>query len=195
MTEERKRELGRLLEEATAEENLEIRCEHARGYIYGYGLKLPVDVYKRYLQEYWTSYSIEPSWFARSVTPHIASEVTHSQLLDFVREELAPLIEDDCISSYSYGTEGVTKGSIRRMGPRGGILMLEVLLEHLLKIAIVFGVEEAVSMFDRHSRPNGTQAHFQDIVSIEGIQLDDEIPVCKGVRLVTMSNRKPERFY
>ena len=147
MTEEKKQELRRLLEEATAPKNLVIRYEHARGYIYGYGMPLPVDVYKRYLQEHWTSYSKEPSWFVRSVTPHIASEATHSQLLGFVREELAPFIEDDCIGSSSYGTEGATEGSIRLMGPQYSNLNLEVLLEHILKIAIVFGVEEAVSTF------------------------------------------------
>ena len=110
------------------------------------------------------------------------------------REELAPFIEDDCIGSSSYGTEGATEGSIRLMGPRFSNLNLEVLLEHILKIAIVFGVEEAVSTFDRHSCSDGTQAHFQDIASIEGIQLEDEIPVCKGVQLVTMSDRNPERL-
>ena len=125
---------------------------------------------------------------------HIASEATHSQLLGFVREELAPFIEDDCIGSSSYGTEGATEGSIRLMGPQYSNLNLEVLLEHILKIAIVFGVEEAVSTFDRHSCSNGTQAHFQDIASIEGIQLEDEIPVCKGVHLVTISDRNPERL-
>ena len=194
MTEERKQELRRLLEDATAAENLEIRYEHARGYIYGYGLKLPVDLYKRYLKEYWTSYSIEPSWFASSVTPHIASESIHSQLLGFVREELAPIIEDDSIRSSSYVMEGAAEDSIRLMRPRGGRRDLPVLLEHLLKIAIVFGAEEAVSTFDKHSRPEGIQTHFQDIASIEGIQLEDEIPVCKGVRLVTMLGQNPERL-
>ena len=194
MTEEKKQELRRLLEEATAPKNLVIRYEHARGYIYGYGMSLPVDVYKRYLQEYWTSYSIEPSWFSSSVTPHIASESIHSQLLGFVRKELAPIIEDDCIGASSYGTEGATEDSIRLMGPRGGRRDLLVLLEHLLKIAIVFGVEEAVSIFDKHSRPDGIQTHFQDIASIEGIQLENAIPVCKGVRLVTMLGRNPERL-
>ncbi len=194
MTEERKQELRQLLEEAMAAENLEIRYEHARGYIYGYGMSLPVDVYKRYLQEYWTSYSIEPSWFSSSVTPHIASESIHSQLLGFVREELAPIIEDDCIGASSYGTEGATEDSIRLMGPRGGRRDLLVLLEHLLKIAIVFGVDEAVSMFDKHSRPNGTQAHFQDIASIEGIQLEDEIELFEGVLISTVPGQNPEHL-
>ena len=195
MTEEKKRELRRLLEEATAAENLEIRYEHARGYIYGYELKLPLDVYRQCLQGWWMSYSIEPTWFRSNVKPHLVSEARHLHLLGFVREELEPFIEDDRIRSFSYVTEGATERSICLSVARGGNLYLDVLLEHLLKIAIVFGVEDAVSIFDRHSQPNGTQAHFQDIASIEGIQLEAEIDeFFPGVRLSTVSSQNSEHL-
>ena len=49
MTEKRKQELKQLLEDATGNENLEIR--------YVDGIKpIPTDVYKSYLRERWASY-------------------------------------------------------------------------------------------------------------------------------------------
>ena len=187
MTEERKQELRQLLEEATAKENLEIRYEHARGYIYGYELRLPVDEYRKYLQERWASYSAEPLGFSSSVKPHIVSETTTSKLLGFIRKELAPLIdEENSVYFKSYGIEGNHVDGFRLKGGKGGNRMLDVCLYHLLKIAIVCGVEEAVSVFERFSCTEGSQGYFQHVASLEGISLESEIPVFQGVRLVTM---------
>ena len=188
MTEERKLELRQLLEEATKKENLKIRYEHARGYIYEYEIFLPVDEYRRYLQERWASYSVEPAWFFFNVRPYIVGETTKSKLLGFLRERLAPFInEENSVYFNSYGIEGNHADGFRLMGPKGGVRMLDECLNHLLKIAIVCGVEEAVSVFERFSCTEGSQGYFQHVASLEGIRLESEIPVFPGVRLVTVS--------
>ena len=186
MTEERKQELRRLLEEATAVENLEIRYEHARGTIYGYGLRISVSEYQRYVQQRWSAYSKEPTWFSRSVKPHIVSEPTKSKLLNFIREELSPFVEEDSVYFASYTIEGNHGDGFRLEPVKDGGLMLDVCLNHLLKIAVVCGVEEAVSVFERCTRGDGPHFHFQHVASLEGISLETEVQVCKGVRLVTV---------
>ena len=148
---------------------------------------LPVDEYRKYLQERWASYSAEPLGFSSSVKPHIVSETTTSKLLDFIRKELAPFInEENSVCFKSYGIEGNHVDGFRLEGGKGGHRMLDVCLYHLLKIAIVCGVEEAVSVFERFSCTEGSQGYFQHVASLEGIRLESEIPVFQGVRLVTM---------
>lgn len=85
MTEERKRELAELLEEAM--ESLVIRYRHSRS-------SFPVDVYRRYLEEHWTYYRIDFSSLTSSLNfaPDIADGATKSNLLDYIREELALFI-------------------------------------------------------------------------------------------------------
>ena len=188
MTEERKQELVNLLEEATTKENLKIRYKHGRGSIYGYEVFLSVDEYRRYLQERWASYSVEPTWFFFNVRPYIVGETTKSKLLGFLREELAPFInEENSVYFNSYAIEGSHADGFRLEVLRGGFRMLDECLNHILKIAIVCGVEEAVSVFERFSCTEGSHGYFQHVASLEGIRLEAEIPVFGGVRLVTVS--------
>ena len=176
MTEERKQELRRLLGEAVATENLKILYKHGRGKIYEYWLPVPASEYQRYLQQRWAAYSAEPSWFFFSVKPHIVNEVTESRLLGFIREELAPIsIEKNSVYFDSHAIEGNTASGLRLQPIRGGVLMLDVCLDHLLKIAIVSGIENAVSIFARFSCTEGAHGYFQSIALLEGISLEAEI--------------------
>ena len=186
MTEERKQELRQLLNEATTKENLEIWYEHGQGKIYGYKKSIPVDEYQKYLQQRWASYSTEPMGFSSDVKPHIASEVTKSKLLGFIREELDASIEGNSVYSASYAIEGNHADGFRLENTRSGGVGIDGCLYHLLKIAIVCGVEEAVSVFERSSRIEGSQGYFQSVASLEGIRLESEIQVFEGVRLVTV---------
>ena len=188
MTEERKQELSQLLEEAM--ENLEIR--------YGYGgpAPLPVDVYKRYLQERWTCYGVDFLSFSFSIrlTPDIAGEITKSKLLDFIREELALFIDKDNIIEFarnsipfaSYIIENDSTNGSRLDHRRFERLHLFFLLSRLLEISIGRGIEEAVSVFDRCSYPEGTYSFFQQVTLLEGIELETEIQVLEGVRLIPL---------
>ena len=167
MTEERKQELRQLLTEAMT--SLEIRPRSRAE-----SSLLPVDVYRKQLQQRWTSYSVD-------FNPYIASEATKSKLLDFIREELAPFIHEDWIQSASF--------FIAQSGSSIGY-PLDILLEQLLKIAIVRGIEGAVSVFDRCTKD--THVSFQYIALLEGITLKAEIQVFEGIRLVPLPHSTSE---
>ena len=186
MTEERKQELKQLLEEATRKENLKIQYEHAPGKIYGYELSFPIDEYRDYLQERWAIYSTEHFGFSSAVKPHIVNQSIKSALQDFIREELAPFIEGDSTYSASYAIKGSDADGFRLEELRGGGLMLDICLYHLLKIAIVCGVDEAVSFFETYSRTEGSQGYFQSVAALEGIRLEADIQIRRGVRLITV---------
>ena len=186
MTEKRKQELKQLLAAATTKENLRIRYEHEQGMIYGYELSFPVDEYRDYLQERWAIYSTEPFGFSQDVKPHIVNQSIKSALQDFIREELAPFIEGDSVYFNSYAIEGSDADGFRLEGLRGGVLMLDVCLDHLLKIALVCGADAAVSFFETYSCIEGSQGYFQSVAALEGIRLEADIQVRRGVRLITV---------
>ena len=186
MTKKRKQELKQLLAAATTKENLKIRYVHGQGKIYGYELSFPIDEYRDYLQERWAIYSTEHFGFSFAVKPHIVNRSIKSALQDFIREELAPFIEGNSTYSASYAIEGSDADGFRLEGLRGGVLMLDLCLYHLLKIAIVCGVDEAVSFFETYSCIEGSQGYFQSVAALEGIRLEADIPVCRGVRLITV---------
>ena len=180
MTEERKQELEQLLNEAM--ESLVIR--------YGYGgpLSIPVDVYRKYLQERWTSYGVDflSFWFSPLFMLDIVNEPTRSKLLDFIREELALFINRDYIVSVTYVIESNPTDRSRQLPSQCCPLHLYFILERLLEIAIGRGIEEAVSVFDRCSCPEGTHGFFQYIVLLEGISIRTEFQVSDGVRFIPL---------
>ena len=184
MTEERKQELRRLLEEAMG--SLEIRYDHAKGYIYEYSLILSEREYRMYLYELWSAYSPEPYWFYRSVAPHIVSETTKTRFAGFIREELVPFIERNLICFDSYFIDGNHADGFSLSSFRSRGQSLDDCLNHLLKIAIVLGVEEALEVFERCSHKVGSQSHYQYIASLEGIRLGTDIQICDRVRLITV---------
>ena len=177
MTVERKQELRQLLNEA--KRSLAIR------YKYGGPISIPVDVYSRYLQERWTYYGIDFSSFAFSI--NIADGTTESNLLDFIREELFQFIDgqDISVGSYRIDTDSTDESSrLYFLGREGN--QLWCLLEDLLEISLVQGIEGAVSFFDRCSRPEGTHAFLRNVGFLEGVKIEAEVEVFDGVRLVPL---------
>lgn len=168
MTEKRKEELRQLLNKAM--ENLVILPFGGDG-----SLLLPIGPYREYLQQRWTTYGVDSSSVAVLLRPYILSEVTRSELFNFIKEELTPFTHEDKIRSASYVIEGDAIQGFRLYCRRSGLLLLRTLLEHLLRIAIAWGTEEAVSVFDRSCCPAGMQGFYQDIVSLEGIKIETEI--------------------
>ena len=139
-----------------------------------------------YLQQRWGSYGIDSSSGVMYLQFYIANQATESKLLEFIRRELEPFIDeekDNSPYSASYAITG-EKDGFRLHGIRSGVLVLPYLLEHLLKIAVTYGVEKAVSIFDEGSSVKGKRGFYQDIVSLEGIVVEEEIQVCEGVKLV-----------
>ena len=183
MTEERKQELEQLLGEAMRD----LAILPFSGYSSLFRprpLLLPVNLYRKHLQQRWTSYLRDSLSVVLRFHPDIVSEATKSKLLDFIRRELAPFIDEDEIGSASYSTEGEPGDGFRLHRVQYYRLGVRIFLDHLLKIAIACGVEGAVSVFDRFSCPEGTHGSFQSIASLEGIRIETEIQVCEGVRLV-----------
>ena len=190
MTEERKQELRQLLAQAMG--SLVIR------YDYGGAVSIPIDLYKRYLQERWKYYGLNFLSFSSLIglTLDVVSETTKSNLLGYIRKELAPFINEgtdpdlDCIRTSNYLIECNSTHGDRLYSHGGGSLRLFVVMERLLEITLVRGVKEAVSFFDRCSRPKGTHAFFRDVGLLEGVKLETEVEVFEGVRLVPLPSSR-----
>ena len=184
MTEERKKELRQLLNEAI--ENVVIR--------YGYRGPLSTrrDVYKKYLQERWQYYGADffSCSFSARFTPDLGSETTRLKLLDFIREELAQYIKGDniLITACDIETDSSDKSRLYYYGFPG--LDLYFLIERLLEITIDRGIDEAISVFDRRSCPEGTHDFFHDVALLDGIKIETPVQVFEGVRLIPSPSRE-----
>ena len=182
MTVVRKPELRQLLGEAM--ESLEIRDEYGGGQS-----ALPVDVYRRHLEESWKYFGLarfSPFWIRPTV--NIVCQATRLHVLDFIREELALFIDNDEISTATYFIESNSTDSprVHRFKNKNKGVHPRFILKRLLDIALVRGIEGAVSVFGRCSRPEGAQGVFQDVSVVKGITLKTDIEVFKGIRLVPL---------
>ena len=174
MTEERKQKLRQLLEEAM--DNMEVRISSGDKY------QLPsmdVDKYKWHLRQSWTSYSERSLWIVSHYSPNIDWNVK-SELLEFMREELGSFIHEDKILSATFYVFGGHKDGFN----------VSSLLEHLLKITIFHGVERVV--YDLEKSTKETHGSFQTVALLRGIDLEEEIQVYEGVRLVPIPSSKSE---
>ena len=175
MIEERKQEMRQLLEEAMEGLMIQSRLRSTAS------PSVDVDTYRQYLQLLWTFYPPYSLWGPMSFDLEIVRETAKSELLGFIRDEFAPFICDDKILSAR---------RFLQAGPSHG-LSLEEHLKQLIKIAIVQGIEEAVSAFDNYFA--GTHdGFFQYIALLEGITLKTEIQVFEGIRLVPLPNLQSE---
>ena len=176
MTEERKQELRRLLEEVTNCFEIRPRLDSAPN-----PRSIAIDEYKALLRKRWVSHSDESLRFLNSVVPYISSDVTRSRLFEFIKEELAPFIQNDAILTPSH----FLKSHFSEGFP------IERLITQLLRFAIVRGTEGAVSEMDRCLRFNC--GSFKHIALLGGIRLEKEVEVFDGIRLVPLSSVESER--
>ena len=201
MTEKSKVELNQLLNEALEGLQIGVRSEvnsllvsttvDGDSTVWNLSLRnasLPLsqDKLRNYLQQRWRSYGTDSSSIVMFLRFYIANKTTESKLLQFFRRELEPFIDEEDVNSpysVSYAITEERDGS-RLHTIKSGVIGLPNLLEHLLKIAVTYGVEKAVSIFDEGSSLKGKQGFYQDIVSLEGIVVEEEIQVCEGVKLV-----------
>ena len=114
--------------------------------------------------------------------PHIHNESVKSEVLGFIRQELAEFISEDCIQSASF--------FIANGGPGPDGYGLDNLLSQLLKIAIVHGIEEAVQEFDRCIQ--NESGHFQYMAILERIKLDASVKIFEGIQLIRLPDTIPE---
>ena len=170
MTEEKKQELRQLLVEAMA--NLEI--QHSKR-----GVSLsPVEVslYRNLLLKRSVSQSAKSPLVWETFEPKIVNETIKSKFLDFIREAFAPFIHEDKIQSAC---------SFVSFSPGGGY-PLDRLLEQLLKIAIGWGIEKAVSNLARYTKE--TRVSVKSLALLEGIKLKTRIQVSDRIQLIPLPN-------
>ena len=183
MTEDRKHELEQLLDQAM--ESLEIHPSDYSKKRYHLS-PISVDQYKNALRPRYASpfrrhlpaMKSAPSFRINDdYEIHIANETIKSKLLDFIKEEFAQFILENRIqSAICFFTPG----------KRTDGYPLDRLLKQLLKIAIVHGIEKAVSDFNRCTE--NTRAPFQNTALLKGIKIQEEIQVFERVRLLPIPN-------
>ena len=138
MTEKRKQELRRLLEEAKG--SLEVRHD------YDAARPFPEDLYSKYLQERWEHFGLDrfsPFWIR--LTLDIGCETAKSRLLEFIREELTPFlgVDGDSIKVAVYFIEHHSTNGPRlnRVDDLLRTIDVDFILTRLLDIALVRGEE------------------------------------------------------
>ena len=180
MIEERKEELRQLLNEAM--KNLEIRNPFGQGNI-SYS---KVD-YKNILNQRLTFYGIGIDHLHNSVylqyQPEIENEKTKTKILEFIKKELNQFIQNDEIGYTLYNVDGCSTNGFHLSKPRSSRIQLSDLLKYLLKVTIAYGVDKAVLAFDEDCRLKGKYRNYQSITSLEGITIETEIQICRGIRL------------
>ena len=187
MTEERKQELRQLLQVAKGSLVINYGWSGRRS-------SIPVDVYRKCLEERWTYYGIDFFSFAFSIhfTLDIADRSIKLALFRFVREELVPFIANrnnpsfESIQTASYLIESDSTNGYRLDKLEEGACPLFMVIERLLGIALVRGIEEAVSFFNRCSCGEGVRVFLQEVAFLEGIKIQEEIQLFEGVRLAPL---------
>ena len=197
MTDERKQELKQLLHEAMGK--LIILYEHRPSHI-------PIDVYKRYLQERWKYYGMDflSFSFMTNFWLVIEGENTESKsfdllnkntkLINFIEKELTPFFHGDLIQTGSYTVESGFPDGSHLAHTQSGSNQSHHILQRLLEIAIVRGIEEAVLAFDRSCHPEGLLGFFQYVALVEGLKVETELQIYEGVRLVPLPPLNTEKI-
>ena len=182
MTEERKQELRQLLNEAM--NNLVIRVRFESRTI---SKEKYIEALRKRCEFYGINDDLLNNYYLL-YQPDIAKEKTKSDLLEFIRRELNQVIEDNKIGYTTYNVDGCAQNGfclVKRMIPQSHNLSdVSDVLEYLLKMSLVFGLDKAVLTFDQDSRPGGNFRYYQSITSLEGITIETEIQICRGIRLV-----------
>ena len=190
MTEATKQQLRRLLAEAMGK--LIVLYEHRPS-------PIPVKVYRRYLQERWRYYGVDFLSFSFStrfwlVISENSKEFDlinrNTELINFIESELAVFFNQGYIPTGSYIVEsGFTDGTCL-FCPQFQSNQSHHILQRLLEIAIVHGIEEAVLAFDRSSCSEGVHGIFQYVSLVEGIRVEADLQIFEGVRLVPLPSLK-----
>ena len=183
MTEERKEELRRLLEEAM--NNLVIRVRFESRTI---SKEKYIETLRKRCEFYGISNDHLNNYDYLLYQPDIAKEKTKADLLEFLRRELSQVIEDDKIGYTTYNVDGCSQNGfclVKRSNTQTHNLSnISDVLEYLLKTSLAFGVDKAVLSFHQDSCPEGRYSLYHSITSLEGITIETEIQICRGIRLV-----------
>ncbi len=118
--------------------------------------------------------SYQPVLHSSSYKPEILDESLRDKLLGFIRHELKEYIYEDRIQPAVLPTGFHILGGVS----------IDMLLTHLLKIAIAWGPSRAVNAFiEAIENP---YCPFQEIAVIDGLKVKNEVDIYDGVRLVPL---------
>ena len=106
-----------------------------------------------------------------SCQPTIANDITHGKLLEFLRVQLTRYIREDRIQS---AAGEITFGY-------GDGFPIQMVLDKILDVAIVYGINEAVQGFEELLK--NEQGEYQSLVLLNGVRIDDEAEIYEGVRI------------
>ena len=132
--------------------------------------------------------------FSARFNLEIQNERIKSELLSFIGGELSPYLEEDDIGAFlrdsirhaNYIIETDSTDGSHLHNPRATLLYLSEIIERLVELTLVRGAETAVSVLDEYCAPEGIHNFCQAVALIDGIKIEKEIPVFKGVRLVPL---------
>ena len=170
MNEAEKQELERLLNDALS--NLKIKGIGGRA--------SSIDDHKIQLQKVWNNCFSREAYGFMTITPTIKDKTVNLALHNFIKNKF---------QGY-FSKEGRTRSAACYLvcEIKGGITV-DMLLGHLLNIALCKGVEKAVSSFERSTQ---NKAYFQYMALLEGISISDEVQIFKGVKLTPLPSNKAE---
>ncbi len=113
----------------------------------------------------------------RSMAPKIVAMDSYAKakLLEFIRSELS-----------EYILNGEVCCSMIRISGGRGTYTLEDLLQTLLRISVIWGVDNAIQSLERAIEEDSFA--FQSMTLITGVKVDDKLKIDDGVHLVPLSN-------
>ena len=118
--------------------------------------------------------------FARMLyAPYVQDQTVESHLLDVLRDEFGQFVLK----------ERVRCATTRVFGGMDSY-PLDKFLQELLKIAVVYSAESAVSFLEKCSSQD--YIDFQEMTLLDGIQIDRELQISSGVRLIPLSHSSDE---
>ena len=159
MTENKKKKLEQLLKDAVT--SLEIRSKNGTPSPH----IIPITTYKQALTKSWNYHTT--NWFhdLDGYSLHIMNENSRLNLLEFISEHYESFIHKDRIHN--------AMGMISSNG--NSIIFL---LEQILRIYIVYGIEKVVS------KMRDTKGSFQFISLLEGITINAEIHISENLKVI-----------
>ncbi len=163
MDEEKKQQLDSLLRAAI--ENIQLSTSYPAERL------LPIEEYRMlYLQN---KNDFSNAWYRNRIKLVISNNSVENDVLNFMRHELAEYLYKDKIQCATVATTGGLTPT-----------PLDKLLEDILRISIVFGIENSVFIFEKLLVKK--HIDYQEISLLSGIKIDNEMQIYDGFKLIPL---------
>ena len=143
--------------------------------------QMDISLYKDQLRSCWDTYKTDiDRIFLDGFTPRIDDADLEEEVLGLISSALADHIHEGRVQTATIEILG---------GSHPGVQMKD-LLQQLLKVALVRSPNLAAQSF--HQAVEGKPIAYQRIALLNGIRVENEIEVCKGIRLISLPNSTSE---